>query len=230
MKCTVFLSAAALLAVQTTANAADYFCRQSGSGYNGLYYALIPSQGARDKFGVDFYSHDVSRPYAVSQASNTWKDTVWKGSSQGEEFVCAKNGHSCGYLWSRSETKSYTHSVGISVSAEAGLDAAFKYGLEVSVTNTFAWGTSTSQSFAANTTIDPGWAIEPIIYLDRRWRQGAFRGAYKAYEKNMIEDANSGKSYYNVCWAWDGSKTLGRWRDNVAAGNPYKSFHTWYHG
>ena len=216
-------SAIFLLATIVLSNAQAYYCVQSETGWEPIDTPIKPN--------------DDTIATERQQAARTWQDFIWRGSSQGESFLCPPNTpKGCVYTWGKSKSVATAWSAGLSIDPKGMLPNKYVPELSAKFAGQWQRTVTTMQTFGYNVNIDAGMRVEPVIIQDRRWRSGDFvNGDVKV---SQSEGFAKNEFYSNVHKGWGkwyqwtvcfnpSNKVYGYWADNKAEGLPYKSYNVW---
>ena len=144
-----------------------------------------------------------------SQSTTTYQDWIWRGPT----YKCPTAVPSCTYAWGSAKTTGYSLSIGLSFEpgSESGLP---------SITPSYEVNSSITTSFTWSITMLPGQYAQPIQVVDRRWRDGYFKGAWISHHQACI----LGTLNVGEVADWRPSYAWGSWSQYIAV----DSYATYY--
>jgi hypothetical protein len=162
---------------------------------------------------------DGSRAFATQQARNKWEDWIWRGPL----FVCSSRGTvDCTYAWGETKTSSYGWSVGVKINPDK-LPFVGKYLTILGVDGSYKQDRSMSTSFTWSVRVQPGYRVQPIQVIERRWKSGQFRGAWV---QNGSCSVGVGQPAGRHWYEWDSKRVIGNWSGNLEVSR-YATYHVY---
>ncbi|MEV0638705.1 hypothetical protein AB0I77_27955 [Streptomyces sp. NPDC050619] len=159
------------------------------------------------------------------QAANTWQDWIWRGTD--DQYVCNPKVTSCTYSYGKSHSTSYGDSVGGQITL-GNATSVTKSMLNLVANVIPNWSKTSTDETDYNFSIQmkPGQTAYPYQYIQRRWTQGDFKGAWvnenqtcKVYTSS--NPRHPGKDVPGHMYYWDPSRTFGSWSTNREVGRGY---------